>query len=233
MSRLPYSASQTRLRASVYPRPKGIALVFVLLMMSIAITMALVTSRVTLFGEKSARNDRDKQIAFQAAELALGDAELDIMDATTSRGCKFGTPQLVSNEGTCSSGAASRGLCGAKAANSSGAVSPTYKLVDWEETSDTTRQYARFGEFTGNATDLQVGTGVGPSRTPSYVIVVPGAMKARINTIQAGKPQTLDVENNYLVYALGYGINPETRILLEGHFVKPVIDKDCASSSAL
>jgi len=57
-------------------RQGGIALVFVLLMLAVAMGLALITARMTLMGDKASRNDRDRQIAFQAAELALNDAEL-------------------------------------------------------------------------------------------------------------------------------------------------------------
>lgn len=211
----------------------GFALVFVLLMMSIAIAMALITSRITLFGEKSARNDRDRQIAFQAAELALGDAERDIMDIRTTRGCQFGTTKLIPSEGQCMTTSEGRGVCGAAAASSAGIVSATYNLVNWDETTEANRQFVRFGEFTDNTEDLQVGTGVGPSRTPTYVIVVPGALKARLATIRNGQPASITANSNYLVYAMGYGINPQTRVLLEAHIVKPFIDKNCTASSTL
>jgi type IV pilus assembly protein PilX len=212
---------------------RGIALIFVLLMMSIAIAMALITSRVTLFGEKSARNDRDRQIAFQSAELALGDAERDIMDINTTRGCKFGTTQLIPDEGQCLNTAAGRGVCGAAATISTGNVTPTYKLIDWDESSDTNRRYARLGEFTDTVNDLQVGTGVGPARTPTYVIVTPGNVKARLNSLVNGKPVPIIADGNYLVYAMGYGINPQTRVLLEAHIVKPKLDKACSGISTL
>ena len=39
----------------------------------IAISAALFSARMTLLGDKASRNDRDRQVAFQAAELALND----------------------------------------------------------------------------------------------------------------------------------------------------------------
>ena len=77
------SAMSTALRcAPIHGAPasnpqRGIALVFVLLMLAVAMGLALITARMTLMGDKASRNDRDRQIAFQAAELALNDAELE------------------------------------------------------------------------------------------------------------------------------------------------------------
>ena len=124
---------------------RGIALVFVLLMVVIAITAALFAARSTLLGDKAARNDRDRQIAFQAAEMALNDAELDIMDAdlalasgSNARGCKFGNAKAAFVvEPGCSADSARRGVCGVNAAIMASPSVPFYKQVNWEDTNDT------------------------------------------------------------------------------------------------
>lgn len=70
------------------------ALIFVLIMISIVFVIAAVSSRVVTLGERAARNDRDRQVAFQAAEAALSDAELDIMGPNADpnqRVAAFGT----------------------------------------------------------------------------------------------------------------------------------------------
>ena len=75
-------------------RQRGMALVFVLIMISIVFVIAAVSSRIVTLGERAARNDRDRQVAFQAAEAALSDAERDIMGPNTgpkSRVSMFGT----------------------------------------------------------------------------------------------------------------------------------------------
>ena len=150
-------------------RDRGVALVFVLLMLAIALTAALFAARSTLLGEKAARNDRDRQVAFQAAELALGDAELDIMDAeralqsgSKSRGCKFGNPAsgLVAEPG-CSADPARRGLCGITASSLASPSTPIYEQIDWEDTDDGTRAYVKYGEFTGRTDQFKTGDNTG------------------------------------------------------------------------
>lgn len=219
---------------------RGIALVFVLLMMAIALTAALFAARSTLLGDKASRNDRDRQIAFQAAELALGDAELDIMDATLakkvgskSRGCKFGNPSahFIADPG-CSANADRRGLCGISAASLASPSTPMYKQIDWEDTSDSTRAYVKYGEFTGRSSDFDTGDGTTtvmppkPAKPPKYIIVQ-SPVKPQI---LLGGGKTFQMQGAYRIYAVGYGTNPNTRVLLEGDVYKPILEKTCVGS---
>ncbi|MBH1964928.1 MAG: hypothetical protein I8H77_11365 [Comamonadaceae bacterium] len=211
-------------------RQHGIALVFVLLMMTIAITAALFSARLTLLGDKASRNDRDRQVAFQAAELALNDAELDIMDAalpttvTEARGCKFGNPSsgLVAEPG-CSKSSFSRGFCGLDASK----ITPVYKQINWEETDDSKRAYVKFGEFTGRSSQLATGAdgtpAPSPAKPPKYIIVqTPAAPQ-----IMLGSSKTFKVEAAYKIYALGYGVDGNTKVMLEGEIYKPMLEKKC------
>ncbi|MBX3588056.1 MAG: hypothetical protein KF796_15585 [Ramlibacter sp.] len=203
---------------------KGIAIVFVLIMLSIATAVAIISARTTLLGERISRNDRDRQIAFQAAELALNDAELDIMDPMTARGCKFGTPQIAADAG-CSSNADSRGFCGPNPALP--ATTPMYKAVNWNDTS-ASRAYVNYGEFTDRADSLQTGTFGAPALKPKYIIVQ-SALPAVV-PYDGGKRQ-FETRNAYRVYAIGYGASKETQVMLEGVFVKPLLSNRCATGA--
>lgn len=216
---------------------RGIALVFVLLMMAIAMTAALFAARTTLLGDKASQNDRDRQVAFQAAELALGDAELDIMDAqlalkadSKSRGCKLGNPaSAIVVEPGCSANADRRGICGLSDASLANPSKPMYAQVDWDDTDDGTRAYVTYGEFTGRSSEFTTGDGSTavkpptPAKPPKYIIVQ-SPVKPQI--LVSGKP--FKVEAAYKVYAMGYGVNPNTKVLLEGDFYKPVLEKSCS-----
>lgn len=215
---------------------RGLALVFVLLMMVIAITMALFAARLTILGDAASRNDRDRQVAFQSAELALNDAELDIMDAglalaagSTARGCKFGNPNIAFHPARgCSSDASRRGFCDLDASS----TEPIYQQIEWEkadgsEVDDSQRRYVRYGEFTGRSGELTTGTGKPPvpASPPKYIVVQSTPNKLQI--LRGG--QTMEVEAAYKVYALGYGVNRHTRVLLESQIYKPVLEKVCNS----
>lgn len=240
------SAMSTALRcAPIHGAParnpqRGIALVFVLLMLAVAMGLALITARMTLMGDKASRNDRDRQIAFQAAELALNDAELDIMDpeinhaadktksnATSvnkARGCSFGNPDegLAPGAG-CSATTAARGLCGLDPSKAlTTPPTPLYQYTNWEETDDSKRTYVNFGEYTGRSADLVVGDGTTPAKKPKYIIF------QTTNTNIAAGNAVVPIKYAYKVYALGYGANEKTQVMLEGEFYKPMLDKFCS-----
>ena len=198
-------------------RDRGMALVFVLIMISIVFVIAAVSARLVIQGERTARNDRDRQTALQAAEVALSDAEVDIMGPTSigTRVAMFGT--LPAGEG-CSSDAATRGYCGRllPTASATSLLDIYPPIFDVSDTSSS-RAYATFGEFTGRNDEFAVSSsGALPSRLPRYVIEKsPISFRNRAQTV--GKP--LDA---YIVTAIGYGLNPETQVILQAVISKPV-----------
>jgi type IV pilus assembly protein PilX len=206
---------------------RGFALVFVLVMMAIATSVAVIGARTTLMAERSSRNDRDRQIAFQAAELALNDAELDIMDPTTDRGCLFGR-DLIPND-NCTADSTDnklRGFCGMDSALGD---KPLYKDVDWEANTDTTRKYVNYGEFTGRDAALQVNTFSASISAPKYIVVQ--------TTIPAVVPYGVGLSyqttSAYHVYALGYGPTRTTQVLLEAVIAKPLLSSKCTGGTTL
>ena len=187
---------------------RGMALVFVLIMISIVFVIAAVSSRIVTLGERAARNDRDRQTAFQAAEVALSDAEMDIMGPNTSgssRVSMFGT--LPSDQG-CSSVSATRGYCGQLQTGD-------YKTIFADETAN--RTYASFGEFTGREDEFPVSTtGALPVKLPRYIIEQ-SAINFRNRAETAGK-----AFDAFVVTAIGYGLQPGTQVVLQAVISKPV-----------
>ena len=55
-------------------RQRGASLIVSLLMLVAVLVLGISAAQIALQGEKASRNDRDRQIAFQAAEAALMDA---------------------------------------------------------------------------------------------------------------------------------------------------------------
>ena len=190
------------------PGQRGMALVVVLIMISIIFVIAAVSSRVVTLGERTARNDRDRQTALQSAEAALSDAEMDIMGPNTSseqRVAMFGT--LPADQG-CSNASTTRGFCG-------GLASGDYKTIFADETSS--RSYANFGEFTGRAPDFPVSTtGALPSKLPRYIIEK-SLVSFRNRASTAGAPF-----DAFIITAVGYGLQPSTQVVLQAVISKPV-----------
>ena len=65
---------------------RGASLLIVLLMLVVVMLFGASAAQLTLMNEKSSRNDRDRQIAFQAAEAGLRDAERDIASGRVTPG---------------------------------------------------------------------------------------------------------------------------------------------------
>jgi type IV pilus assembly protein PilX len=187
---------------------RGMALVFVLIMISIIFVIAAVTSRIVTLGERAARNDRDRQTALQAAEAALSDAEMDIMGpngASTQRVAMFGT--LPADEG-CSNSTATRGYCG-------GLATGAYKTVFADESSS--RQYANFGEFTDRQDEFPISSsGALPVKLPRYIIEK-SKISFRNRAETAGAPF-----DAFIITAVGYGLQSSTQVVLQAVISKPV-----------
>jgi type IV pilus assembly protein PilX len=75
MSKFAFATAANRIRQ---PRQSGVVLVVVLLFMLALTTIAVFGSRNATMGERQARNESEYQVARQAAEAALRDAERDL-----------------------------------------------------------------------------------------------------------------------------------------------------------
>uniref|UniRef100_UPI0025FE37F8 pilus assembly PilX family protein n=1 Tax=uncultured Oxalicibacterium sp. TaxID=1168540 RepID=UPI0025FE37F8 len=125
----------------------GSALIMSLLMLTVIFLLATAATQMALQGEKSSRNDRDRQIAFQAAEAALADAEADIEQA---RAHFFGNQTGIATalaEGECGVGEQNPllGICRRLGEQ----AMPAWKQVDFV-LSGTNMQTVPYGHFTGS-----------------------------------------------------------------------------------
>ncbi|MET0312093.1 MAG: PilX N-terminal domain-containing pilus assembly protein, partial [Burkholderiaceae bacterium] len=117
------------------------ALIAVLTLMGALLSLSVVGARLAVLGERGARNDRDAQSAFHAAEAALADAEADLMGAGGSpaqRTCAITGRELSLFEPGCGASGNARGLC---AASGTGAAAAMGVL----EAQGTERRYATYG----------------------------------------------------------------------------------------
>ena len=124
---------------------RGASLIVSLLMLVAVLLLGISAAQISLQGEKASRNDRDRQIAFQAAEAALQDAEMDIENSPDA---KSHSPRLVFE-------------------------SPAVWLtVDFTDAAASSTKSVPFGNFTGQK--MQTGKGGLPSKLPRYIIEVLG-----------------------------------------------------------
>lgn len=200
----------------------GSSLVVVLIMLSVIFVIGVISARLSLFSERSSRNDRDRQIAFQSAEAALLDAELDILGPNTSsnkRVCNFDSLKPAIFVAGCGTGSKT-GMC-----LSTGAEGESWKGVKAQFSSETgtatTNLTAQFGQFTGQA--IAQGGGGLPTRAARYTIEAVRYTGTGNSGDSVGNDKT---EYAFLVTAMGFGFRPETQVLLQALIYKPANKPD-------
>lgn len=187
----------------------GVTLLTTLLILLAVLLLGIASAQIALQGEKSSRNDRDRQIAFQAAEAALLDAEMDIQqspDAARSRSHLFSSMNVLEfpdEPAACGSGEQNnyQGLCRHSAAG----MIPVWHSLDFMDASADSASSVPYGRFTGQI--FHTANGSLPSRAPRYIIELMRYTKAgeRADTFQYF----------YRVTAVGFGASETTQVALQ------------------
>lgn len=189
----------------------GASLIVALLMLVAVLSLGVSAAQIALQGEKAARNERDRQIALQAAEAALLDAELDIEaspDKERSRSALFAHDRTEGFADGCAGGASNRyaGLCMRAEGGD-----PVWQKIDFLDQSTNARSVA-YGRFTGQS--FQTGAGALPARLPRYIIEL---MPYR----RAGEGATGDdLTYFYRITAIGFGAGESTQVVLQTFYRK-------------
>ncbi len=182
---------------------RGASLVIVMLILVVVSVLGIGSAQIALMSERGARNDRDLQAAWQAAEAALMDAEFDIhpspLPATpTVRQSQFDGKKSTPFIDGCGTSGNSVGLC-----NSGLTGKPAWLTADYTATGSSAAT-VQFGAFTGRV--FAAGTpGVQPATAPRYIIeLVPDLVGDRSN------PTFL-----YRVTAMGFGPRTDIQAVLQ------------------
>lgn len=195
-----------------YPA-SGFALITALIMLLVISVLALGGARLALDSKRTTRNQRDFEIAFQAAEAALRDAEMDIQNTTgpKSRSAIF-QPTAATGftvEGGCNIGttvaAPYQGLCNTLA-NINAQI---WNTVSWSA-SATNPQTVAYGTFTGRT--FPTGTGLTPSQKPRYII--------ELLPDQSIGGAVDNTRYMYRVTAVGFGPNNATQAMVQSLYRK-------------
>lgn len=168
------------------PRQRGASLLIVLLMLVVVMLFGVSAAQLTLMNEKSSRNDRDRHIAFQAAEAGLRDAERDIA------GGRITSAAFPDHAGVCHESGPHGGLCLATAS-----LAP-WRMTDFSAPAPS----VRYGQFTG--VSFPHGAASLPAQPPSYLIEL-----LRLATADR------QVVMRYRVTAVGFGPRPTTQVMLQ------------------
>lgn len=172
-------------------RQEGAALVVGLIFLIVLALLGIGAMSINAMEERMAGNSRDLNLAFQAAESALRDAELDVLKNITPAS---GFDSACTN-----------GLCLPPTVST-----PLARTIDWTN-SGITRAY---GAKTGALPLTFV------SAQPKYIIELLSTLPAGTGqSLAVGiKPASDGVA--YRITALGIGGRPESRIILQSIFVK-------------
>lgn len=200
---------------TIYLKQNGVSLLIVLIVLVVLSLIGIAGSQLVINSYKTTRYDRDYQIAFQAAELALSDAEMDILgkkvagSTVSPRSSGIFEPgskqAFVPGCGDNSSGT-SIGLC----TPSSPGAKPVWASV--YETLDT--KTVQFGTYTGQTFNSGV-TGVLPVKSPRYVIeVLDDNAVATVNDAT----NTAKLTALYRITAYGFGPSQNSRAILQTEF---------------
>lgn len=182
----------------------GTALLMCMLMIAVAALLCMSGARIALQDERAGRNDRDRKLAFQAAEAALLDAQLDIeQPSDTPRGALFAmaAPRFPAE---CGSAGVLLGLCDGLTAGAA------WQRADFTGGTATGVRTAAYGQFTGQA--MQAGGGPLQQRLPRYLIEAYADRRA-------GAAADLSASARiYRISAMGFGAQDGTRVLLQAWY---------------
>jgi type IV pilus assembly protein PilX len=188
------------------PIHQGFALATALIMLVIVTLLALAGARMALDSRKVANNQRDRDIAFQAAEAALRDAEFDIEGGTRMTAFDAGA-QSGFVKGSCGISGNARGLC----ETADGSNVPIWQTVNFDDVSGDAPSVA-YGTFTNNR--FSAGAGLLPARLPRYIIE---PMQLTMEGTSAGVREKVPF---YRITAVGFGPNPTVRVMLQTFYYK-------------
>jgi len=194
-------------------RQRGASLIVSLIMLIVVLLLSISLAMVSLQGEKASRSDRDRQIALNAAEAALKDAEMDIDPQIAIAGGRSNVFDATSNlffEAGCASGDGNlyQGMCAAAVKGQQ----PTWIAVDIADDSAGSAS-VKYGRFTGQTMVTEKGSF--PAKLPRYII------EAVQDTEAGGKA---DDQTKYIfrITAIGFGPNSNAKVVLQSFYRKAV-----------
>lgn len=175
-------------------RQRGASL-FVALVMMLAITMiGLAGANLSTSEERMARNARDTDIALQAAEAALRDAEIDIVQTRALSGATMFSATCDQSGG--------KGLC---------MPATTGTQQRWEAYLEDPARSLAYGELTTVPGFRPSNESGGVASQPRYLIeAVPDSVGT---SLRAGSARYL-----YRISSVGYGALAGTRVMLQEYF---------------
>lgn len=171
---------------------RGASLVVALMFLIVLTILGLVTVRSSTVQERMAGNDRDRAVAFEAAEAALRDAEQDIL-ANVTTASAFAT-------------ACAAGLC-----IPSTTATPNWNSVSWA--GGTSRVYGATSGAGSYPLDVV--------QPPRYIIeLLPDIPAGAGNSLNTSQRSSTGGGTGYRITARGWGRRGTTQVMLQSVYVK-------------
>lgn len=197
-------------------RQRGAALITSLIFLSVLTILGMSTLGTALLESRMAGNARDRNLAFQAAEIGLRDAELYIRDSGRITGnilVEIGADAQKNWGGTCNYGFCQNGSTWA------GNGTNWITTPVWDVPGNWTKaiQY----HLEGQAADEKV---VGHADTAQLIVNaaynpptagLPLVSRQPEYLIESFSPKPLDTHYYYRITVRGYGMRPGTRVMLQ------------------
>jgi type IV pilus assembly protein PilX len=172
---------------------RGASLVIALMFLVVLTILGLVTVRSSTVQERMAGNDRDRAVAFEAAEAALRDAEQDILLNITTA--------------SAFDSACTAGLC-----TPATTATPNWNAVSW--TGGTSRVYG----VASGASSYPLNDVAQP---PRYIIEALPPLPAGAGNSEVVRPGSSTTGGNgYRITARGWGRRGTTQAMLQSVYVK-------------
>jgi Tfp pilus assembly protein PilX len=190
-------------------RQHGAVLLTALLVLLALMIVGLAAARSALLSEQAARHERDRRIAFSAAEAALADAEHDIeggRDPASGRAALFARGNALGFVDGCGGQRELNvGLCLHLPDR------PAWQRADLSGSDGLPAAGVEYGRFTG--AQLPTGKGTLPLRPPRYLIEL-------LPLARAGADASRPAGNFYRITAIGFGSLDATRVVLQTFYLK-------------
>lgn len=178
-----------------------------LMLLIMVMVLGVSAAQLALQGEKAARGERDREVAFLTAEDALADAERDIRaSGDPARRAAF-------NGGDAFAGKCGGGGVGLRQRAAAGEP-PAWQEVDLSGKEDGGACSVTYGAYTSAV--MPTGEGFLPFKKPRYVIERMMCHQPGGDASAAAPP-----EYCYRVTAIGFGAGQEAEVVLQSVFSKP------------
>jgi type IV pilus assembly protein PilX len=182
---------------------RGLSLVTTLLFMVAALMLGVSVLSVNVMQERTIGNTKDRDLALQAAEAALRDAERDL---------------IVSGSGFAFSDACTEGLCTPPSQRATPSSASIEQVVDWSWNDvPASRKYRIYGQSAGGA--KFPGIKDTDEAQPRYVIEKVGNLGTPAGEgMGLGRGAPSATGTGYRITARAVGARPETVVILQSMY---------------